>query len=282
VPSALELPAEQFEAQVALCQLGLRVAFGRPHAVVELRNVPAAVVALRDLALEAGVIHRMVFDLDGHPLDVGIVRGTLRHRPALQRVADLQPEIVMPTAGMVQLHHEQRALALRQPLARLRLAGFRELPLAAVLGQAHCGCSVIRSLCLPRRQCRVHGAAIHGRCDGADRRCNTQRENRDAPASREDFDSWARQDSNSSGRPLIPEGTSPRRYPVRASDDTLSIFKQRSADSEIESTSILTIGCSTPSCFIPTATTAARSAIDLPTSIMISLVYSPGKPISLP
>lgn len=43
----------------------------------------------------------------------------------------------MATAGVMQLHHEDRALPWWQGLARLQLAGLGEAALAAVLAQAH-------------------------------------------------------------------------------------------------------------------------------------------------
>src|SRR5690606_24086830 len=115
----------------------LGIAFGGPHAVVEPRHVPAAVLVLRDLALERGVVQRMVLDLHRHPLHRGVVAGSLRDRPALERVADLQAEVVVPAAGVVQLHHEARAPAPGRRLARLRLAGLVEAALAPVGRQAH-------------------------------------------------------------------------------------------------------------------------------------------------
>jgi len=99
--------------------------------------MPAAVLALGDLAFESRVIDRVVLDFHRHPLDVRVVRRPLGHRPAFQRIAHLQAEVVVPSAGVVQLHHEQRALSLRQLLAGLGLARLRKLPFAPVLRQAH-------------------------------------------------------------------------------------------------------------------------------------------------
>src|SRR5690606_2100764 len=137
------LVAEEFEAQVPLGELCFRIALGGPDAVVEAGDVAAAIFALGDLALEAGVVDRMVFHFHRHALDRGVVARALGHRPAFQRVADLQPEIVVPPAGMVQLHHEDRALAARQGLARFGFAGLVEAALAAVFDQAHAGAPVL-------------------------------------------------------------------------------------------------------------------------------------------
>src|SRR5690606_22726233 len=68
----------------------------------------------------------------------GIVAGPLRHGPAFQRVAHLQAEIVVATAGVVQLHNKNRAPAFGCHPAR-RLARLVEAPFAAVVKQAHTG-----------------------------------------------------------------------------------------------------------------------------------------------
>src|SRR5690606_13043102 len=69
VPPAPELVAKELEAQVALRELVLRIALRSPDATVEARHVSPAVLALRDLAFEAGIAHRVVLDLDRHALD---------------------------------------------------------------------------------------------------------------------------------------------------------------------------------------------------------------------
>src|SRR5690606_33165720 len=148
VPAALELVAEQLEAQVPLGQLRLRVATGGPHPLVEPGHVPAAVLALRDLALEAGVVQRMVLHLHRHALDRRVEAGPLGHRPGLEGIAHLQAEVVVPPAGVMELHDEDRARQLPTRLARLRFARLVEPPLAAVLGQAH-GVAVVPVGCGP-------------------------------------------------------------------------------------------------------------------------------------
>ena len=52
-----------------------------------------------------------------------------------QRVTHLQTEVVVPAAGMMQLHHENGALAFWQRLARFGLPGLVKTTLAAVLDQ---------------------------------------------------------------------------------------------------------------------------------------------------
>src|SRR5690606_21002143 len=95
------------------------------------------VLALRDLAFEAGIANRVVLDLDRHALDTRVVARALRHGPALERVADLQAKVVVAPTGMVELDHEDRPAAPRRRLAGLRLARPAEVSLAAVVGARH-------------------------------------------------------------------------------------------------------------------------------------------------
>src|SRR6185437_12937273 len=139
MPAALEARAKQLEAQMSFQQLRLGIALRAPHAGVELIHMALA-VAVRDLAFEAGIGHGMVFHLHRQPLHCGVVTWTFGHGPASQHVTDLQPKIEMAAAGMVQLHHEDRALARVCLAAAVWLAGLAEVPLAFVLAQfAHVG-----------------------------------------------------------------------------------------------------------------------------------------------
>lgn len=127
-----------------LGELGFRVARRRPHAVVKLHDVPAAILPFRNVPLEASVVHGMVFHLHGHSLDLGVVTGPLGNGPALEGVSYLETEVVMAPAGVVQLDHKDRPLPLRQRFARLRLLCLIEAPLAAVFAEGHA---------LPRATC---------------------------------------------------------------------------------------------------------------------------------
>ena len=71
---------------------------------------------LRNDALEVDVFERMVLGLHRQPLVGGIERRPLRHRPALQHPADLEPEIVVVGRRVVLVDDE--AVARRQPCRR--------------------------------------------------------------------------------------------------------------------------------------------------------------------
>ena len=98
-----------------------------------------AVVPLRDLALEGGVLERVILDVHRQVLRAGLERHALRHRPARQRAVALEAEVVVEAGRIVALDDEDRrgaALAAAEGLGRpLRVA------LAAVVAQrlAHRG-----------------------------------------------------------------------------------------------------------------------------------------------
>src|SRR5690606_34854387 len=136
-PATLQLVAGEREIQLARGQRPERVAVAGPVAVVEHVDVAGAVVALRDVALERSVFKRMILDLHRQPLLAGAQRWPLRHRPTLERAVDLEPEIVVARARVVQLHHEDRPT----PGHPARVGGWLrravEATLARVVAQAH-------------------------------------------------------------------------------------------------------------------------------------------------
>src|SRR5690606_20544740 len=117
-----------------------------PDAAVEAGDMSPAVLPLRDLSLECRIADRMVLDLDRHPLDARVVARALRYCPALQRIADLEPEVVVPPARMMQLDHEDRPTPSAGP-ARLGLSGPGEVPLAAVVRPRHRAARLRRPAC---------------------------------------------------------------------------------------------------------------------------------------
>src|SRR5690606_13946956 len=136
VPATPKLVAEELEAQVSLGELLARIPLGGPDAVVEARDMAAAILALRNLAFEPGVAQGVVLDFDRHSLDAGVVARTLGHGPALQCIADLEPEVVVAPAGVMELDDEYRAAPPRGS-AGLGLPRPGEVPFAAVIRPRH-------------------------------------------------------------------------------------------------------------------------------------------------
>src|SRR6185295_8725506 len=106
-----------------LARVGAR-SFELPSAAVPHLDGPAAVLALRDRALEIAVVERMVLDLDGQPLVARIERGPARHRPRAQDAVELDAEIVVQSRRRMFLHDEARVLGRRD---RGLAAGLRRL-----------------------------------------------------------------------------------------------------------------------------------------------------------
>ena len=102
------LPVE-LELEVALGQLLVRVAVGRPAAAIPDDDAAGAVLALGDAALELGVVERVVLDVHGEALVVGRQARAPGDGPALQHAIELEAQIVMQPARGVLVHDEQIA-----------------------------------------------------------------------------------------------------------------------------------------------------------------------------
>ena len=130
-PRALHLVTAQRERQLPRVEAGehpaLRLVAVAPTESALVRGVdahvpddhlPGAVVPVADDAFERGVAQRMVLDEHGEAL-LGVVGGRpLRHRPRLERAAELQPEVVVQAGGGVLLHDERERAG--PPLVRVR------------------------------------------------------------------------------------------------------------------------------------------------------------------
>ena len=95
-----------------------------------------SVLSGRDLALEVGVVERMVLDVHCQVALAGLLRNPLRHGPAGERPAALQPQVVVQTPRSMALHDEYRAPATL-PTAPERLRRARRIALAAVVLERH-------------------------------------------------------------------------------------------------------------------------------------------------
>ena len=129
-PAAVQLFAGQPELEGARLQALLDVVHRRPHAGVPDDHRPAAIFALGDDALEVDIFERMVLGLDRQPLVGRVERRALRHGPALQHAADLQPQIVVVGRRVMLVHDEAVACRLDGAAGRLRRLG--KVPLGSV------------------------------------------------------------------------------------------------------------------------------------------------------
>ena len=106
VPFAAELLAVQQELEMAFCEslAGLDQRF--PGPVVPDVDVPAAILALGNIALELRIGDGVVLDFDGESLVGRVERRPLGHCPAAQGALPLEAEVpVQPPCGVF-LHYK--------------------------------------------------------------------------------------------------------------------------------------------------------------------------------
>ena len=108
-PAAGQFFASQAELQVTLAVTRLGIAHRRPGAAVPDDDLAGAVLALRDLAFEIGVVERVVLDVHRQPAHARVQAGSLGHRPTLEHLAELQAQVIMQSPGVVLLDHEEIA-----------------------------------------------------------------------------------------------------------------------------------------------------------------------------
>jgi hypothetical protein len=127
----VELLALQGEIQLAFA-IGLWRVLAIPEATIPNHHRAAAVLALRNRALEVAVIQRMVLDLHREPLVVGVERRTFRHSPRLEDPIKLKPQVVVQVRRRVLLDDETKILCGFYFGITARLLGFREVSLGTV------------------------------------------------------------------------------------------------------------------------------------------------------
>jgi hypothetical protein len=78
------------------------------------------VVSLRDLALEVGIVERVILDVDGQRSPARLERDALGDSPAGEGAAALQPKVVVEPPRVVPLDDEDRLLSAALGAERLR------------------------------------------------------------------------------------------------------------------------------------------------------------------
>ena len=132
-----QLLAVQAELQLAVVDGLLRVGclgIGRERAPVPDDDVAAAVLTLRDDALEVEVLDRVVLDMNGHPAHGRVEARALGDRPRDEHAFDLEAEVVMEPGGAVTLDDEPTRSAAGRAGG---LGGLREVALALVFLERH-------------------------------------------------------------------------------------------------------------------------------------------------
>ena len=116
MPAAAEFLALEIEDEVALGVGLVRIAVGDPASPIPDHDGAAAILAIRDRALEGVVFDRMILDVDGKTLFVRIEARAARHRPALHHAVEFEPQIVVqPPRRMLLNDVAMAAWAPRRP-----------------------------------------------------------------------------------------------------------------------------------------------------------------------
>ena len=129
----VELLAVKVEVQITGLDCGDRVVAvcKLPRSPVPDDDVARAVLGVRDHAFEVEVLERVVFDVHGHPLHVGIERRSFWNRPTDENPIELESQVVVKPARSMALHHEPMSIGHRRRRAG-RLGRDREVALLPV------------------------------------------------------------------------------------------------------------------------------------------------------
>jgi len=90
--------------------LAVRPLLGLVRPVVPDRDVTRAVVAGRDVAPEVDVVERVVLDVNGEVVLLGVGGHAFGHRPRDENAIPFEPEIPVQAARVMLLHHKPRRL----------------------------------------------------------------------------------------------------------------------------------------------------------------------------
>ncbi len=163
MPPASQPAAFERDVEVAFPKSLVRIGGGAPSPPIPHDHRTAAILALGNVAFEIEVLHRVIFGANGEPLLADDHAGPSRHRPALERAVELEPQVVVNAARIVLLHHELPAAPL--PSLRLRLGGAREIALLPVVLERVATRSRLRACLANRHNGSVDPSAIVVGCD---------------------------------------------------------------------------------------------------------------------
>src|SRR5262249_9568497 len=134
VPAAVQLAAVEGELEPPFRQALVRIAQGLPGSAVPEQHGAAAVLALRDHALEGAVLDRMVLGPHRETLLGWVEARPLGDRPAQQEPVELETKVVVqPRRGV--LLNDERVAPTPGSLAPARLGRHPEITLAPVLAE---------------------------------------------------------------------------------------------------------------------------------------------------
>src|SRR5216684_4719006 len=154
--------------------LAIRPLLGLVRTAVPDLHGATAVLALWDLTREVDVVQRVVLDVDGEVVLLGVRRDSSGHGPRDKYPILLEPEIPVQASRGMLLHHEPRRLC---DLLWHLGAGFRrflEIPLSFVLGElfrhskrlGHRGLDLGRMVGIAREAAPAEGEPTDGHIQG--------------------------------------------------------------------------------------------------------------------
>ena len=133
MPSPLDPCAVEGEFQMALGETFVGIADRGPAAAIPHDHRAAAVLALRNVALEVEILDRMVLGAHREPLLAQREARAAGDGPALEHAVELEPQVVVKPAGGMLLHHELAGRVSRG--LRLRLRRPCEVALAGIFDE---------------------------------------------------------------------------------------------------------------------------------------------------
>src|SRR3569833_834367 len=95
--------AGQREFELALAQSLLRITVRHPYAPVPQHHMAGAILMRGNVTFESPIIEWMILNVHGQPFVGGIEARPFRYRPALERAAEFEAEVVVQTAGEMAL-----------------------------------------------------------------------------------------------------------------------------------------------------------------------------------
>src|SRR5690349_534866 len=105
-PTAAQLVSTELEVQTPAAIARVCVSLRLPCTLVPDHNASGAILIRWNRAFEAGVLQRMVFDMNREAFVAGIQTRALRHRPALEGAIELQTKVVVQATRLVHLDDE--------------------------------------------------------------------------------------------------------------------------------------------------------------------------------
>src|SRR5262249_41914126 len=115
------------------------LAFRLPETPIPQLHRAATVLPLGDGALEVSIIEWVVLDLDREAFHLRVEGRCPGDRPGLEHSIELEPQVIMQTAGGVLLDHEAQMIGGRDLTLAAWFSGLAEVPLGLISRESSSG-----------------------------------------------------------------------------------------------------------------------------------------------